>query len=382
MQCSLSAPASRGTVKVIPIARPLLDSREAEAVQAVLASGQLAQGERVHEFEVAFARFCGAREAVAVSSGTAALIVALMAHGIGPDDEVITTPFTFIATANAIIGAGARPVFADILEDDFNIDPEDVARRITTKTRAIIPVHLYGHPCRIEEIMDIASSKGIAVIEDACQSHGAASRGRRVGSFSTGCFSFYPTKNMTTGEGGMITTDDPSIAAAARLLREHGATAPYRHEHLGFNWRMTDIAAAIGLVQLAKLPHFNEQRRANASYLGARLKGVALPSERPGCSHVYHQYTIRAPGYREELIDYLRENGVGTGVYYPAPIHHQPLYQKMGYDDHLPLAERASREVLSLPVHPGLAEEDRTAIVQAVNSFSPNAVSSIGRDEI
>lgn len=362
---------------MIPIARPLLGDEEAEAVRAVLASGQLAQGPRVEEFEAAFARLCGVREAVAVSSGTAALTVALLAYGVGPGDEVITTPFSFIATANAILAAGAHPVFADVCPDDFNIDPQDVARCITPRTRAILPVHLYGHPSRMGELTSLASAYNLAVVEDACQAHGAAVDGRPVGSFGSGCFSFYATKNMTTGEGGMITTNDSAVAAAARTIRDHGATTPYHHERLGYNWRLTEMAAAIGLVQLRKLEGFNERRRANAAYLSARLRRVVTPTERSGCRHVYHQYTVRAPqargsperSRRDALLAHLTLRGIAASVYYATPIHQQPLYLKLGYHDCLPVAESLSREVLSLPVHPALGQEDLATIVEAVASF-------------
>ncbi len=355
---------------MIPIARPLLGDEEKGAVLAVLESGQLAQGPRVAEFEEAFARMCGASEAVAVSSGTAALIIALLAHGVGPGDEVITSPFSFIATANAILFAGARPVFVDVNPEDCNIDVGLIEDRITPRTRAIIPVHLYGQPCRMEEILRLAGRYNLAVIEDACQSHGASVNGRRAGSFGSGCFSFYATKNMTTGEGGMITAAEGRIAEAARRLRDHGTTGPYQHEALGYNWRMTDIAAALGLAQLAKLEAFSERRRANAAYLSSRLRGVITPQEREGCRHVYHLYTVRVPdGRRDALLAHLRRQGVGANVYYPLPIHQQPFYRKLGFEDDLPVVQRLSREVLSLPVHPALSPQELDRIVEAVNSF-------------
>jgi dTDP-4-amino-4,6-dideoxygalactose transaminase len=318
---------------------------------------------------------CGVKQAIAVSSGTAALSVALLAHGIGPGDEVITTSFSFVATANSILATGARPVFADILPDDFNIDPADVARRITNKTKAMMPVHLYGHPARMDELMSIAETYGLAVIEDACQSHGATINNQAMGSFGTGCFSFYATKNVTTGEGGMITTNDDTVANAARLIRNHGATAPYHHEDIGYNWRLTDILAALGTVQLKKLGIFNDARRKNAAYLSANLRDVETPTEREGCHHVYHQYTVRVGnGQRDALLSYLREQGIGANVYYPTCIHQQPIYRKMGYREPLPEAEKASLEALSLPVHPALTNEDLASIVDAVSSFAGQRV--------
>src|SRR5579863_8916690 len=241
---------------MIPIAQPLLGSEESDAILRVLASGQLAQGEHVAAFERRFAEVCHVREAVAVSSGTAALHLALLAHGIGQGDEVITTPFSFAATANVILLVGATPVFVDIERDTYNLDPMLVEATITPRTKAILPVHLYGNPCAMPQLQAIAKTHNIVLIEDACQAHAAAIDGKPVGSFGIGCFSFYPTKNMTTGEGGMITTNDPAVAERLRLLRNHGQKERYSHTTLGYNLRMTDMQAAIGLVQIEKLETF------------------------------------------------------------------------------------------------------------------------------
>jgi dTDP-4-amino-4,6-dideoxygalactose transaminase len=353
---------------MIPISLPLLGEEEKRAVLETIDSGQLAQGRRVKAFEEAFAAVCGVRHAIATSSGTTALHAAVLAHGIGPGDEVITTPFTFIASANAAIFVGARPVFVDIDERTYNIDPGRIEAAISPRTKAILPVHLFGNPCDMETIMDIAAKHGLVVIEDACQAHGATVGGRKVGSFGTGCFSFYPTKNITTAEGGIITTNDDELADRVRLIRSHGQRERYYHEMIGYNFRMTEIQAAIGLVQLGKLEQFNVARRTHAEYLTARLRGVIVPTETPGCKHVYHQYTIRVPNGRDGLADHLREHGIATMIYYPVPVHKQVVYQRLGYQDHLPLAEQASREVLSLPVHPALTQQELDKIVEGVNS--------------
>jgi perosamine synthetase len=353
----------------IPIARPLIEEEEKAAVLAVLESGQLAQGPQVAAFEEEFAAFCGVRHAIATSSGTTALHLALLAQRIGPGDEVITSPFTFISSANAILFAGARPVFADIEPDTFNLDPSQVEALVTPRTRAIMPVHLFGHPCDMGALLEIAAARGLVIVEDACQAHGATVNGRRVGSFGTGCFSFYPTKNMTTAEGGMITADDDEVAERARLLRNHGMRQRYYHDFIGYNFRMTDLQAALGRVQLQKLPRRTEQRVANAAYLTERLAGldgVTPPVVRDGVSHVFHQYTVRLRGERDRAREQLRERGVGSEVYYPLPVHRQAFYREMGYDDDLPLAECASREVLSLPVHPALSHDDLDRIVEEV----------------
>lgn len=357
---------------MIHMAKPQIGEEEKQAVLAVLESGILAQGPRVRAFEEAFAEMCGAGHAVATSSGTTALHTALLAHGIGPGDEVITSPFTFIASANSILYTGARPVFVDIDPLTFNLDPKKIGAAITPATRAILPVHLFGLSCDMDPIMEIATRYNLQIIEDACQSHGALYKGARVGSFGTGVFSLYPTKNMTSAEGGMITTHDERLAEACQVIRQHGMRTRYYHDELGFNFRMTDIHAAIGHEQLKKLERFNAARRANAAYLNANLKGVQIPCEPDGYTHVYHQYTVRvAANRRDALRAHLQGQGIGSEVYYPVPVHHQSFYTKeLGYDVFLPEAERAAAKVLSLPIHPGLTQADLEKIVAAVNGFN------------
>jgi perosamine synthetase len=374
---------------VIRIAQPLIGTEEEEAVLAALRSGRLVQGERVAAFEDAFASYLGVRHAVAVSSGTAALVVALQAHGIGAGDEVIVPVFTFAATANAALLVGARPVFVDIRADDVTIDVSQIEHAITPRTRAIIPVHLYGHPCAMTALLEIARGRGLIVIEDACQAVGASWQGRRAGTFGTACFSFYATKSITTGEGGMVTTNDDEIAQRARLLRNQGEKERYVTELLGYNFRLTEPAAALGLAQLPKLDGWNERRRANAAWLNEHLEGVVTPVERPGAHHVYQQYTVRVSSGedrlqpvdgraearpaggsstpRDALRAALREQEIETAVYYPRPLHQQPLYVKLGIGGSFPVAERAAQEVLSLPVHPALSPDDLERIAAAVN---------------
>jgi dTDP-4-amino-4,6-dideoxygalactose transaminase len=357
---------------MIKIAQPLIGDDEREAVLAVLDSGRLAAGAVTRQFEATFAReVSGTAEAIAVANGTAALHIALLAHGIGPGDEVITTPFTFQATANMILAVGARPVFVDI-RDDGNINPDLIEAAITPHTRAILPVHLFGRLCDMEAICAIAGRHDLALIEDACQSHGARLPIGAAGSLGTGCFSLYATKNITTGEGGVITTNDSALAERMRRIRSHGESERYSSVELGFNYRLTDVAAAIGVAQLKRLREFTERRRRNAAYLTANLRGLILPPEpvEPE-SHVWHLYTVRVPGQRDELATWLREHDIEAGVYYPRTLPSQPLYRDLGYsDDALPVARRLTREVLSLPVHPDLSAGDLEQIVRAVNAWA------------
>jgi dTDP-4-amino-4,6-dideoxygalactose transaminase len=356
---------------MIQIAKPVMGPEEKQAVMEVLDSGIIAQGPRVKQFEEEFAAMCGVKHAVATTSGTTALHIALLAHGIGPGDEVITSAFTFIASSNSVLFVGARPVFVDIDPRTFNLDPAQIEAAITPKTKAIIPVHLFGLMCDMDAIQAIAKKHGLVVIEDACQAHGAAWNGKKAGSLGTGTFSLYPTKNMTAGEGGMITTDDDRIDELCRVIRNHGMRRRYYHDMLGYNFRMSDIHAAIGLVQLGRLAGYNRVRQQHAAYLSANLKGVVTPYVPEGLEHVYHQYTIRVPdGRRDALAAYLGEQGVGTMIYYPVPIHQQTFYQEeYGYHQSLPETERAAAEVLSLPVHPLVTDEELAHIVKSVNTF-------------
>jgi perosamine synthetase len=354
---------------LIPAARPIIGDEEREAVDRVLRSGMLAQGPEVAAFEGEFAKIVAGRECVAVNSGTSALHLGLLAAGIGPGDEVIVPSFTFAATGNAVRLAGATPVFVDIDPASFGLSADALAAAITARTAAVMPVHLYGHPADMRAIGELARTRGLLVVEDAAQAHAAALDGSPVGALGdVAAFSFYPTKNMTSGEGGMIVTGDPDVARRARLLRNQGMEERYRNEVVGFNTRMTDVAAAIGRVQLGRLGGWTDRRRANAAALDEGLtgiEGVVTPPVASGAEHVYHQYTIRvtgAPG-RDELQRRLQLAGVGSGVYYPVPIHRLPSFD---LDLDLPETERAAAEVLSLPVHPALEPGDLATIVEAV----------------
>ncbi|PIP31024.1 aminotransferase DegT, partial [bacterium (Candidatus Howlettbacteria) CG23_combo_of_CG06-09_8_20_14_all_37_9] len=338
----------------------------------VLDSGCLAQGPEVEAFEKEFAKFVGAKYAVTTTSGTTALWLALMALNIGGGDEVITTPFSFIASSNSILYASAKPIFADIKAETYNIDPAKIENKITKKTKAIIPVHLYGYPAEMEKIMVIAKKYNLKVIEDACQAHGAKINGKSVGSFGdAACFSFYPTKNMTTGEGGIVTFKDKSVYEKALMLRAHGMKIRYHHEILGHNLRMTDIHASIGREQLKKLPDFNKKRQNNAAKLTKTInsKKVNLPQVEDGYEHVFHQFTITTND-RENVIKTLDEKGIGTGIHYPICINEQPFYKKMGYSpEDTPVAHEVSRKVISLPIHPALTDEEIQIISDTINSL-------------
>ena len=360
---------SEGDENVIPAARPLIGDEERAAVDAVLASGMVAQGPQVAEFEEEFSALVGGRHCVAVNSGTSALHLALLAVGVKPGDEVIVPSFTFAATANAVRLAGAVPVFVDIEVDSFCIDPAAVEAAVTPRTRAVMPVHLYGHPAAMGALMEIATRHGLWVVEDAAQAHAASLDGTPVGAFgAAGAFSFYPTKNMTSGEGGMVTTACDQIARQVRLLRNQGMEQRYRNEVIGFNTRMTDIHAAIGRVQLAKLAGWTARRQQVAARYDAELAGVTVPPVADGAVHVYHQYTIRVAQDRDGFAAALADQGVGSGVYYPTPVHLLPSFGLTALD--LPVTALAAAEVLSLPVHPGLSDDDVDAVITAVNTVA------------
>ena len=356
---------------MISISKPYIDEVEKQAVLDVLESGMLAQGRQVVDLEEKFAEICGVKHAVATSSGTTALHTALLAHDVGPGDEVITTPFTFIASVNSIIYTGATPVFVDIDERSFNIDESLVEEAITSRTKAIMPVHLYGQVCGMDVLQELASKYGLTIIEDACQSIGATFKGQKAGSFGTGAFSLYATKNIMSAEGGMITTDDGAVAERGRLLRNHGMKRRYYYDFLGYNYRMTNIHAAIGLAQIGRLSRFNQRRRENAQYYNENIHSVITPSTLPYREHVWHQYTVRLNGNRnrDEVVEKLHQAGIGTGIFYPVPAHGQGYVRKITGEIKMPIAERVSEEVFSLPVHPHLSQDDLDKVVDEVNKL-------------
>ena len=354
----------------IPPAKPIVGDEEREAVDRVLRSGMLAQGPEVKAFEEEFGEhFRLGRACVAVNSGTSGQHLGLLSSGIKAGDEVIVPSFTFAATANSVALTGATPVFADIDADDFCLSPAAIEAAITDRTVGIMPVHLYGHPAKMDQIMAIAERHGIQVFEDAAQAHGASLDGSPVGTFgSFAMFSLYPTKNMTSGEGGMVSVATPEIERLMRLYRNQGMERQYHNEVIGFNNRMTDIHAAIGRVQLTKVDGWTEQRQANAAFLDANLEGVTTPPVATGAVHVYHQYTVRVPEDRDGFAAALREQyNVGSGMFYPVPNHRLEPFKAMV---DLPETEKAAAECLSLPVHPSLDETDLARIVEAVNALA------------
>ena len=363
----------------VPIAKPLIGEEEIENVVEVLKSGMIAQGPKVEEFEQKFAEWVGADYGIAVNSGTAALHTALLSCGIEKGDEVITTPFTFIASGNSILYTEATPVFVDIDLKTYTINPDLIEEKITENTKAILPVQLYGQSADMEKINEIAEKYGLIVIEDAAQAHGATCNNKKVGSIGDmSCFSFYPTKNMTTSEGGIITTDDEELAENAKIFRAHGASVRYRHNEIGYNYRMTDISAAIGLAQLGKIDEFNDKRIAHASYLNDGLEdvdGIITPYCAYDSKHVYHQYTIRVEkGNRNDWVRIINECGVGTGIHYPITLYNQPIYKKLGINGYCPKSELASDTVISLPVHPALTQEDLDLVISAVKKASDEII--------
>lgn len=362
---------------MIPISAVDINEEIEASVLEVLRSGMLAQGPKVAELENLFSEYSGVKHTVAVNNGTTALVLALQAHGLQPGDEVITTPFTFVATLNAILEAGATARFADI-GDDFCIDPDAVASLVNENTKAIMPVHLYGLTADMDPLMATAKEHNLQVIEDSAQAHGATYNGQRAGSFGTGCFSLYATKNLAAGEGGLITTNDDELADRMRVLRNQGMRARYQYELAGHNYRMTDVAAAIVLPQLRKIDGLVESRRANAARLTeglSDLAGITTPSEPAGRESVWHQYTVRvgadAKLGRDQLIEELQGRGVGCGIYYPKAVYDYDCYR--GHSgvvfDPCPIAEQVAQEVVSLPVHPLLSSDDVDTVISTMRDL-------------
>lgn len=363
--------------RIIGISKPNIGKEEIELVVKVLKSGHLSQGILVKKFEEEIARYCGTKYAVAVNSGTAALHSALYGMGVKAGDEVITSPFTFIATANAILMQKAKPIFCDIKKDTFNIDPSQIERKITKKTKVILPVSMYGHAYDVAEVNAIAENYKLRVLEDAAQSIGAEYKKRKTGSLAdVTSFSLYATKNITSGEGGVITTDNETVAKNCRIFRHHGQkeNSNYEYVSLGYNYRMSDITAAIAIEQLKKIERFTKIRRKNAKLLSlglTNITGLILPAENPNCQDAFYQYTIRITKKfkisREEFIRYLLSRGIMARIYYPKPLHFYLHIKKLGYKiGDFPIAEKLAKEIVSLPVHPLVSENDINYIIKTI----------------
>jgi dTDP-4-amino-4,6-dideoxygalactose transaminase len=359
-------------IPMVDLKRQFNDIRQevCEMLVEILESSQYILGPKVAELEARIAEYHGVAAAIGVASGTDALHLSLEALGIGDGDEVITTPFTFFATAEAILYTGATPVFVDIEPETMNIDPARIEARITENTKAILPVHIFGHPADMDRILALAGKYDLKVVEDCAQAFGAEIKGRRVGSFGdAGCFSFYPSKNLgACGDGGMVLVNDPALAEEIKKLRNHGSKGAYRHETVGFNSRLDELQAGVLLVKLKQLARYNEQRRNKARLYNALLAdGKILPTEREGFRHVYHQYTIRS-GRRDEIQKRLQEEQIASVVYYPVPLHLQEAVSFLGYGKgDFPISEEAAETVLSLPIYPELEEEQVRRIAAVIN---------------
>ena len=350
---------------IIRLAKPIIGLSEYANVVKVLRSGKLAQGSQVKNLEERFSSILENRSCVAVNSGTSGLVTALLAIGVQPNDEVLVPSFTFAATANAVRIVGALPVFVDIDSQTFNLDVKDARAKVTSKTSAILTVHLFGLCSNMPEIAQLADEKSLKIIEDASQAHLASIHGRQAGTFGDAAvFSFYPTKNMTTGEGGLISFKRDTDARVARMIRNQGMEKKYENEIVGFNFRMSDLHAAIGLAQFKKLPHWTEKRIKNAEFLSRKIESDVTPITPTGYKHVFHQFTIRVKSNREGFMQKLENAGIESGVYYPTPVHELTPYRA---DLKLEFTEAASKQVVSLPVHPSLSNRDLNRIVEVVN---------------
>jgi len=362
---------------MIPINKPQLDDTEREEILKVLDEGILTSasnfgGKRVQDFEGLLANFLHVKHAVAVNSGTAALHASILAAGIKESDEILIPSFTFVATANSVACTGAKPVFVDIEKETYTINPLDLEEKITKRTRAIIPVHLYGHPARMDEILEIARKHSLLVIEDACQSLGSSYDGKQTGTLGEmGCFSMYASKVLTSGEGGAITTNNDDFAAKLRMIRNHGMVSGYDTRIIGFNMRLPEISAAIAKTQMKKIQSMLDKRAINAKKLGELLtnkvdnQDMILPQENPRVIYNWYLYTVAFNNYRNKVKKLLNENGIGATIYYDPPVHQTPYYSKF-HNGELKITEWASRSVLSLPVHPSIRENDINFMVSKV----------------
>lgn len=358
---------------MVYIAKPMLGVEEKEAVFRVIDSGMIANGAVVGEFERKYADYICVKHGIATTSGTTALEVALRALGIGDNDKVLTTPFSFIATANSIVYTGATPVFADIDADTYNIDPNKAEEALKTikGIKAILIVHLFGRSCDADTFKELAKKYNVFLVEDCAQSHGSTWNGAKTGSFGdVSSFSFYPTKNMTSGEGGMVLTDNDGVAGKSRLLINHGMAERYHHDIIGYNYRMTNLAGAIGLCQLEKLESMNALRRKAAAVYDANIKNELITKPEPHEGHVYHQYTVRVKnGLRDAFLAHLAEKQIGYGVFYPLTMPEQKCYAGLGFETRFPVSDMIKTQVVSLPVHPGLSDDEIRQVTEAVNSF-------------
>jgi dTDP-4-amino-4,6-dideoxygalactose transaminase len=361
-------------IPLVDVARQfaMVEQEASAAVMRVLKKGDYILGHDLAELEREIASYVGTEEAVGVASGTDALFLPLKALGIGPGDEVITTPFTFFATAEVVANLGAVPRFVDIDPVTFNIDPDHIAAAVNERTRAVIAVHLFGHPADIGACVRICEERGLRLIEDCAQSLGATWEGRKAGSFGTaGALSFFPTKNLgAAGDGGMVLANEGGVADEVRVLRAHGSRSKYHHEALGVNSRLDTVQAALLRVKLRRLDEWNARRQEIASRYDALLEGVLTPVVRPPATHVYHQYTLRSDR-RDEIRKSLEDAGIASAVYYPVPLHLQPVFSALGYSEgDLPVSEAACSEVISLPIFPGITDEEIERVARAVNRVS------------
>ena len=358
----------------ISLSKMYVDDQIEKSISDVLKSGRYINGQNLKSFEREFAGLCDTEYAVGVNSGTSAILLSLLALGIDEGDEVIVPSHTFIATASPAKFLRATLVYADIDPEIYNIAPADIERKITSRTKAVIPVHLYGHPCDMDPVNELARANNIYVIEDACQAHGATYKGKKTGSLGDiACFSFFPSKNMTVlGDGGMVTTNNSEFAQKVRMMRDHGRTQKYVHEMFGLNCRLSEVHAAIGREQLRHLTEWTERRRAITARYNALLhdSGVIVPVEREWARHVYYMYVIRLK-QRDNLASYLKDKGIETGIHYPVPVHRQPYLMS---DIHLPITEQYADEILSLPMHPQLSDEEVDYVASEVRNFVESTV--------